>query len=116
MYNPIESGTDTTEFVELYNAESEAVDLEGYYFGEGFNFTFPEGAVIDAGAYMVLAGDSEGFTNYYGFAPDYEWTSGALSNGGEDIQLLNPIDAEVDYVDYDDGGDWPPEPDGLGVS
>ena len=42
-YNPAESGTDSTEYVELYNNGSSSVDLTGYYFSAGFVHTFPSG-------------------------------------------------------------------------
>jgi hypothetical protein len=44
----------------------------------------------------------------------FQWTDGALSNGGEDIQLLNTDCGVVDYVDYDDSDPWTEEADGNG--
>ncbi|MCD6101650.1 MAG: choice-of-anchor J domain-containing protein, partial [Candidatus Cloacimonetes bacterium] len=116
MYNPIESGTDTTEFVELYNTGASAVDLEGFEFTEGFDFVFPAGASIDPDGYLVVAGDQVGFTGYYGFPADYIWTSGSLSNSGEDIEIMDAGGLKVDYVDYDDNAPWPEAPDGNGPS
>ncbi len=115
-YNPIESGRDTTEFVELFNAEEDTVELSGFMFNEGFNFTFPEGSIINPGEYIVIAVDSAAFRNYYGFDAHYEWDSGALSNGGEDIRLVNADTIVVDYVDYNDAAPWPTECDGNGPS
>jgi len=38
MYNPPESGTDSLEFLELYNNGVEIVNLEGFYFAEGIEY------------------------------------------------------------------------------
>mgnify|MGYP003325907632 CR=1 FL=1 len=102
-YNAVESGTDTTEFIELYNHSASAVDLSGVKENNAIVFTFPAGASIAAGGYIVLAVDSTKFHNRYGSAPDYEWTSGALGNSGEDIELVDSSGARIDYVDFEDG-------------
>ena len=113
-YNPIESGTDTTEFIELLNMEAAAVDLSGYAFSAGVDFTFPSGAMVGANEYLVVAFDSAAFHNTYGFAPDFVWTSGALSNGGEAVAIATSMGTLVDSVNFDDIAPWPTEPDGFG--
>jgi len=114
-YNPIESGTDVTEFVELYNNGDVAAGLAGWTFA-GFTFTFPAGATLAAGEYLVVAVDAAAFFATYGFLPDYEWEEGALSNSGESLVLGDAAGNERDRVDFDDGGDWPSAPDGNGPS
>ena len=86
-YNPVESGTDSTEFIEIYNPGGTIVDLDGYFFSQGVTFTFPAGAEINPGEYLTITGNSSGFLNTYGFSADYEWPSDALSNSGEDVVL-----------------------------
>ncbi len=115
-YNPPESGDDVNEFIEIYNAGDSEVNLENFYFGSGVVYTFLSGDVIAAGDYFVVAVNAEAFETQYGFAPDAQWTSGALSNGGETITLCGSDDAVLDEVAYDDGGDWPTLPDGNGPS
>ena len=114
-YNPIESGTDTTEFIELYNCEPTEVVLSGYSFTQGVTFEFPSGSIIPAGGYLVIAVDSAAFEDFYGFAPDYD-CGGGLLNNGEAIEIQNNLGNIVDYVFYDDNGAWPSEPDGDGPS
>ncbi len=116
MYNPREGGQDTTEYIELFNNSNVSVDLSGFTFVQGVSFTFPQGASIDAEAYIVIAGNATAFENFYGCAPDFEWTSGALSNGGELVLINTGTNAEVDRVDYDDANGWPTTPDGDGPS
>ncbi|MEM7371342.1 MAG: lamin tail domain-containing protein [Bacteroidota bacterium] len=108
-YNPIESGTDLTEFLEFLNLEEGPIDLSGWYIdpSEGVDFVFPPGASIGSGEYVVIAGNAAEFEAKYGCAPDYEWSSGALSNGGEDVVLRDASGDIVDAVDYDNASPWP---------
>ena len=114
MYNGPESGTDSLEFIELYNNDTLAVNLAGYYFMEGVNDTFPA-ITINPNSYLVVAVDSVKFANFFGVTA-YEWTSGGLKNKGEKIILANVNGDTVDMVEYDDGGIWPNSPDGSGPS
>ncbi|MEM7656648.1 MAG: lamin tail domain-containing protein [Bacteroidota bacterium] len=114
-YNGLESNTDTTEFVELYNTGAAPVDLSGYTFSAGITFTFPSGAMIGAGEYVVVAVNAVAFENFYGCTPDYDF-SGGLSNSGELVRLENGAGGLIDEVSYDDGGGWPTAADGSGPS
>src|SRR4030095_4511830 len=49
-YEPLDE-TLLEEFVEIYNAGGSSVDLSGWYFSEGIQYTFPQGASIAPGAY-----------------------------------------------------------------
>ena len=115
MYNPPESGTDSLEFIELYNIGNSALDLSGYYFNSGITYTFPQGMMLDTASYMLLAVDSVAFQNTFGITA-YQWTSGGLSNGGEDITIYDSMGNLADSVNYDDTDPWPTEPDGNGAS
>lgn len=113
MYNPPESGTDSLEFIELYNNGDMAVDLTDYYFSEGITFTFPQFS-LEPGAYTVIAVNSAAINNVFGVSA-FQFT-GALGNGGEPITLANPGGTEVTSVTYSDTAPWPTEPDGAGPS
>ncbi|MEL6633213.1 MAG: lamin tail domain-containing protein [Bacteroidota bacterium] len=115
MYNPLEGGQDTTEYIEVFNNSGSDVDASGFTFS-GVTFTFPANSIIGAGEYVVIAGNASGFENFYGCAPDYEWTTGGLSNSGELVLINSGSGAEVDRVDFDDNNGWPTEPDGDGPS
>lgn len=114
-YNGLASGTDYDEFIELYNNGTATVDLGGWT-TSGVTYTFPAGSFIAPGEYRVLAVNAAQFEALYGFAPDFQWTSGALSNDGEAIVLSNASAQEMDRVAYDDAGVWPTSPDGSGPS
>ncbi len=112
MYNPyyeVNGASDTDdsgEWIEFFNAGQESVDMSGWKIVEGITFTFPSGATIAPGAYVILARDSVRFKADNGFDPHFDWggsDNGALSNSGEDITLVNSSSVTVDSVDYDDG-------------
>lgn len=113
-YNPPESGSDSLEFIEIYNNETSSVNLGGLTFTQGVTYTFPS-ISLAAGSYFVLAVDSVKLNNFFNISA-YEWTSGGLSNGGEDILIVTATGDTVDYVDYDDNTPWPTSPDGGGPS
>ena len=102
----------TYEFFELYNNDVSTVDLSGYFLSEGVDFTFPDSSSIAPDEYIVVTVDTLMYAgNGYQV---FQWTDGALNNGGEDIQLMNTDCGIVDYVDYDDSDPWPEEADGNG--
>lgn len=118
MYNGPESGTDTTEFIEIYNNDVFAVDLTNYALVGGA-YTFPNDT-LNPGEFYVVAVNSTTFNNVFGFMPDGVFTNG-LSNGGEFITLKDNFGNLVDSVFYDDVAPWPSgfaagEPDGGGSS
>ncbi len=115
MYNSPESGADSLEFIEIYNAEPITVDVSGYSL-TGVTHTFGAGTSIAAGGYYVVAVNATAFNTVYGMSADAIWASGGLSNGGETILLLDANGATVDSVRYATGGVWPSSPNGNGPS
>lgn len=116
MYNPPEPNLDTLEFIELYNTTSQTVDLSGYSFRQGIE-QVPDLGTLGADSYLVICEDSIRFVEAFGNLPNLrQWTSGALTNGGEDITLIDASGTVIDSVDYDNGGDWPAEAAGGGPS
>ena len=115
-YNPGSAqGSDSDfEFLELYNPGVTDIDMSGYSFTQGVTHVFADGTTLAAGGYLVVAVNSESYPG------SIEWTSGALSNGGEDIEIVDAEGNVVDFVDYEDGsndyGDWGTSHDGGGGS
>lgn len=117
MYNPPESGTDSLEFIELYNAADTAVNMLNWSFGSGVTYTFPN-IVLAPGELKLVCGDSLAVINTFGVPAGItlQWTAGAISNGGEPIALWDSLNALVDTVNYDDVAPWSTLPDGFGHS
>ena len=119
-YNGAEAGTDSTEFIEVYNNGANTVNMSGYSFTSGVIFTAGPNTLVPASGYIVFAVDSSVMANVYGYTGAYTFTGG-LSNSGEAIALTDANGNLVDTVDYDDATPWPSgfnagEPDGGGAS
>ncbi len=114
MYNSPDSNQDSLEYIELYNNGSASVNLAGYNFTQGVGFTFPS-FDLGAGEYVVVCNNASVMSASFGVNA-LQWTSGALNNGGEDIELVDAAGMVVDYVDYDDELPWPLSADGDGPS
>jgi hypothetical protein len=109
------------EFIELYNSGIEWVDLSGWTFTAGIEFTFGESTVISPGGYLVVARNkahlsaSRQISNVVGdFKED-------LSNTGEILELRNRTGRVAAWLHYHDGHRsegalWPTKADGKGPS
>ena len=103
-YDP--ANNERFEFIELYNPTATTIALGGWQFTSGVTYTFPGGASIAAGGYVVLAMDSASFLAQFGFAPFGQFT-GKLSGDGELIELRNAANAIIDQVEYQSQFPWP---------
>jgi hypothetical protein len=113
MYNPPESGVDSLEYLEIYNAGSVPVNLEGWSF-VGVTFTYPA-ITLAPGAYSVTCVRLGAFQSVFGGVA-LQWTGGALSNQGEAVRLLDAANNIVDEVVYSNMSPWPGSAAGLGAS
>jgi hypothetical protein len=146
MYNPDwpVGGSYTNsqyEYIELHNINEEPVNLQGWKFTNGIDYSFPDNvsATIPAGGYIIVARYPQAFSWRYPtvaankiFGP-YD---GRLSDAGESVELGMPNgdtdDSDesyyirIDRVNYSDGSHpedcpgftdfWPVEADGNGSS
>ncbi|HBG69398.1 MAG: hypothetical protein A2W93_15520 [Bacteroidetes bacterium GWF2_43_63] len=116
MYNPAESGTDSTEFIEIYNNDVVSVDLLNYVLNYGAStFTFPSSLVIAPGEYALVSSNATAASNFYGVT-FLQGSTGGIGNGGATIVLLSPTGLLVDTVTYDDVAPWPTLADEGGYS
>lgn len=94
MYAPISRSSDD-EYVELYNRGSNVVDISGWRFVDGIDFTFPSNTFIYPNSYIVVA---KNLTNILAKYPHLNRSntfgnfSGNLANGGERIALAKWVD------------------------
>jgi spore coat protein CotH len=115
-YNP-ESSDETEEFVELYNRGVEEVNLGGWSFTEGIEFTFPMGTTLRPGSYLCVSPDLGAFRTAYNADIIVEGPyTGKLKNGGENLELSNASAFVIDSVEYYDRNGWPLLADGKGPS
>lgn len=115
-YNP-PSGQEGREFIELLNISTETIDLGGASFSEGLDFTFPQNTTLAAGQRILIVRDSAAFTvaEQANIVGSFQNDTG-LSNGGEQIVLLDHLGNLIFDFTYSDGGDWTDFPDGNGPS
>ncbi|MEM7393539.1 MAG: lamin tail domain-containing protein, partial [Verrucomicrobiota bacterium] len=95
------------EFIELYNAGSSNIDLTGWMFTDGINYTFPPGTVLTTGDYLVVALDLTGFSNVFPGVAALGPYGGKLNNQGEEVDLRNATGLLIDQVNYNVGAPWP---------
>ena len=116
MYNPAPTpGGGDHEFLELFNAGAEAIDLSGYTFSSGIEYTFPPATTLASRTYLILAASPADFQARYSFLPDGAY-AGRLDNGGEQLTLSAGDGQIIFSVDYDDDLPWPLIADGIGFS
>ncbi|MHC4157658.1 MAG: lamin tail domain-containing protein [Planctomycetota bacterium] len=111
------------EFVELYNPGDETIDLSGWYFSRGIDFTFPQSTTLDANSYLVVVEDSNLLDPCTTSNADFvaKWPSvtpagvftGKLDNDGENVELRDADGVEIDQVDYQLGFPWPTAGDSV---
>lgn len=104
------------EFLELYNAGLDPVDLTGWHLSDGIEFSFPAGTVIGPDEYLVVAEDPATIRSLHGDLPVVGPYEGRLANEGEEVSLWNADLERVDRVDYRVGFPWPIDSNGKGSS
>ncbi|MEA3344971.1 MAG: lamin tail domain-containing protein, partial [Chloroflexota bacterium] len=94
------------EWFELCNNAGQDMDLSHWSVEDNSGqFVFPEGAVIPAHGYLVLAYDGTSFQAHWGFAPlPYGAAAGGLrlSNSGDRLILRSVSGSIVDQMSYGD--------------
>jgi len=103
------------EWIELHNQMGTLVDLSDWSLTGGVEYVFPKGTILPANSYVVVASSIQG--SLRGIAGRVLGPfRGQLSNGGEEIRLVNNSGRLMNRVRYEDDGNWPVAPDGAGVS
>lgn len=110
-YNPPETNTDSLEYLELFNAGNQAVNLLDYRFTQGISFTLPE-VIINPQEYLLLSVNAAAIQRNFGKA-SVQWTAGALNNSGERIVMVDAGGATVFDFTFLDVVPWPTVQDGT---
>ncbi len=110
------SGRTTEEWIELANVTGSPINLTGWRFTKGVNFTFPN-VSVPANGYLVVAANLATFqSNYPGVTNVTGGWIGSLANSDETIELETALDESVDSVHYASEGDWARRQRGNGPS
>ena len=136
QYQPA-GDNDALEYVELFNQLVVDVDISNWRI-DGVGYDFPEGTVLLARQYLVVAKDPAALAAATGFSGALGPYAGTLSNSGETLRLYNNNRAfradgiggppggtvldsmegrrVMDEISYADNFPWPVAPDGSGVT
>lgn len=103
LYDPPNGLDSTLEWIELFNAGCDAIDLSSYTLQD------KQGApvlnlsgTIQPNSYLTFAREADAFTTRYGFAPNLTGMSLALGNSG-DLFVLKNNGVDVDTVAWESG-------------
>jgi len=103
------------EFIELLNTDSEPVDMSGWSFVDGIDYTFPLGSEIPASGTVIVAQRPSSILAQFGVVAFGPYLGG-LSSEGEHIALVDVSDLLADEVTYQSTFPWPIGADGTGAS
>lgn len=109
---PLRKGTE--QWIELFNRGDSPVNLIGWEFTEGIDFTFDQSTILNSGDYLVIGKDPDALAEKY---PDIRILgpySGSLSRSGETLVLKDASRNPADSLRYFDGGKWPSKADAGG--
>ncbi len=118
MYHPSADArfTNDLEYIEIFNADDFPEDLTGYQITGGVSYKFPDGFVLPAGAFVVVALDPNAIQTAYGINNVLGPYSGKLNNAGDTIELRDGNNAVKLSMTYADTAPWPVAADGAGHS
>ena len=134
MYEPI-SGNSDDQYIELHNQGNTPVNLGGWRFVAGIDYTFPSNSILRADGYLVVAKNVTNLlARYFNLNPTNVGGNfdGSLAGRGERVALAKPDVAVstnsqgsistnityvvVDEVTYGTGGNWGKWANGGGSS
>ena len=113
-YNPADN-TLREEFVELCNPTPTDTDLSFWRLTGGVDYAFPQGTLLLAGRFLVVAQDPATILRRYGVAALGPW-SGGLNSEGERVTLADASGKTVNEVTYQSEFPWPIGANGGGGS
>ena len=105
--------TQLSEFIELYNPFGTPVNIGGWHFTKGVDYTFPANTMIPANGYIVIAQDPATVLALYGVTALGPWIGG-LSSDGDEIVLRDSGGVKIDGMQYGITAPWPVPPNGDG--
>lgn len=105
MFNPA-SGQTAEEWIELRNVSGTPINLAGWRFTRGVDFTFPSVTIPPAGFLVVAANVATFQARNPNVSPVVGGWSGSLANSDETLELVTTQDEVVNSVHYASQGDW----------
>ncbi len=104
------------EFVEVFNSQGIFADISGHRLTGALEFTFPEGTILPAGGFVVVARVPEDVRAVYGLTNVLGGYPAGMDDRSGVVQLRTRIDAVLQEAAYDTDAEWPAAADGAGHS
>lgn len=97
------------EFIVITNPDNvNPLDISGYSFTDGIEWTAMPGTILPAGGKIAVTGDiSHALWTGISSTPVEPWLTGKLNNAGERIQLSDNSGIIIDQIDFSPGAPWP---------
>lgn len=108
MYHPSTNAyNEQYEFIEIYNRADTPIEVSGWRFDTGVDYTIPTGTTVSAHGYLVVAADTNTFSTRYPTVTEFVggWV-GTLADRGERVSLVDDRGRLMDEVRYADEGSW----------
>ncbi|MFO1460013.1 MAG: CotH kinase family protein [Verrucomicrobiota bacterium] len=106
---------DALQWIELHNPDATPVNLSGWRFTKGIEFTFPAGSTLAPGGFLVVCKDPSLFSEFYE-VPVIGPFKKSLAKGGDTVELADASGQRVDRVTYGSRAPWPSSADGISSS
>jgi hypothetical protein len=117
MFNPPgNDGTNSLEFIEIFNTEPVEKRIDGYHLSGDIDYTFPPDEIIGPRSYLVIARNPAALSSASSVGVALGPYEGDLPNNRGIVQLRNRSDALLLEVNYDTRMPWPIAADGAGHS
>ena len=95
------------EFIELYNYSKNEVNLSNWYLTNGINFQFSKNVTLSPDSYLVVSGNTENCSSFFGISNVLGPWIGKLGNTGDEVELRNQDFVVIDKVSYSGWKEWP---------
>ncbi|MBI4327379.1 MAG: lamin tail domain-containing protein, partial [Chloroflexi bacterium] len=117
MYHPqARADTNNLEFVEIFNAGLILEDLTGHRLSGALDYQFPDGTLLPAGGFLVVARVPADVQRIHGLSPVLGPYTNSLHNSSGTIRLRDRVDAVKLEANYSGAPPWPASADGAGHS
>jgi hypothetical protein len=109
-----DSSYNSGDWVELYNAGSQTIDLSGWILSDATlanGFTFPAGYMLYPNSYLVVVANKDKFRQIHNGVSNFVGNASFGLNSSGDVLLLYDKDGNiVDYIKYETASPWPTSP------
>jgi hypothetical protein len=100
---------DPEQWVEVYNRGAVTVDLSGWSFSDGIDFTIPAGTALPAGGYLVISNNAAALQSKWPAVASkiIGNFAGSIRHGGERLRLEDAFGNPANEVTFANDAPWP---------